>query len=70
MGMDIDEEYAEGLGGLGAAGKNIVGPGQGITSSKEFMRYIDISVVFISQREANGIGDTVLMSKMNKLCLL
>lgn len=33
-GMEIDDEYGE----LGAAGRNIVGPGEGITSSKEYMR--------------------------------
>jgi exosome complex component RRP4 len=35
-GMDIDDDYGE--GSSGGIKRSVVGPGEGITSSKEYMR--------------------------------
>lgn len=63
MGMDIDEGY--GADDLGAEGRNIVGPGEGITSAKEYMRYVN-SIEEISGRWSDHTGVTGPMSRMNK----
>jgi exosome complex component RRP4 len=66
LAMDIDDEYGAGSSGeLGAAGRNIVGPGEGITSAKEYMRFV---APFHKETHGELIWEEVTgrMSRMSK----